>query len=65
MSVNQENLVRILSDKAELETHPIFCFFGLHRWTKWSKPTPTQDRLYIDQQRLCVHCNKGQYRQYG
>lgn len=62
MIIDQENLVRILSDKPQLETKPLFCFFGLHRWTKWSNPELTASHTDYYQNRVCIYCNKGQNR---
>jgi hypothetical protein len=45
------------------------CFFGIHRWQKWSEPTVTTSSQFAGgtkefraQHRSCVNCNRRQTR---
>jgi hypothetical protein len=55
----EENTFRALRDEAPLATG-LFCWAGLHKWTKWSKPLHRREGVYeIDYQtRSCAHCGE-------
>jgi hypothetical protein len=52
-----ENTYRALKDEELLATGR-WCWLGLHKWTKWSKPMHRREGGYdIDYQaRKCDHC---------
>lgn len=50
----KQNTARILREEPALVTG-FFCRFGLHSWTKWSKPQRTG--IYEVQYRHCGHCH--------
>lgn len=50
----KENTARILREEPTLVTG-FWCRFGLHSWTKWSKPH--RSGIYEVQVKYCGHCN--------
>jgi len=57
MSLEAENTFRALKDLPLIETRPIRCWLGWHKWTKYSDPRRSGGSIYIRQGRYCVACN--------
>lgn len=53
------NTARALKDQPPLVSS-IWCYFGLHNYTKWGQPT--KEGIYYVQNRGCVNCGKFQRR---
>lgn len=61
MTPAEENTWRALSDAPEIVTS-YWCYFGIHKWIKWSAPKKSSSSIFTRQDRHCVHCNKYQER---
>lgn len=57
MSLEAENTFRALQNQPLVETRPIRCWLGWHKWTKYSDPRRSGGSIYIRQGRYCVACN--------
>ena len=60
MNIEYENTARRLRGELPIAQN-IWCRFGIHRWTVWSRPyQKTGDQQIQRQNRSCVHCNRTQ-----
>lgn len=59
MSPEEENTFRTLKEELLLRTS-FWCRFGIHKWTKWSKPTSGKSGRWWYQICECAAC--GQYK---
>ncbi len=65
MNAEKENTFRALKDQPLLATHQWWCRLGIHSWLPWQDPVKNQRGGYnfIEQFRVCGHCNKAERRQ--
>jgi hypothetical protein len=64
MSREEENTFRLLKNEPLVETRPIRCLLGFHKWTKYGQPKGSSSSIYIRQGRFCVACNHYQERKF-
>lgn len=58
MSREEENTFRLLKNEPLVETRPIRCWLGWHKWTKYGPPKGSSSSIYIRQGRYCAACNQ-------
>ena len=62
MSIEHDNVFRALGDQPMFAVKQWWCAVGIHTWLPWKDPTKTRRGAYdyIEQFRVCGHCNKAQ-----
>ena len=65
MNAEKENTFRALKDQPLLATNQWWCRLGIHSWLPWKDPVKNRRGAYdyVEQFRVCGHCNKAERRQ--
>lgn len=65
--VDEENTLRILSNRPLLSSNKLKCAFKFHSWQQWCKPESARRGVdyYIEQYRRCDCCGIVQRRVVG
>ena len=55
MTPAKENTWRALNDKPPI-VNSWWCYIGVHKWLRWSRPSKSSSSIYFRQECECVNC---------